>query len=90
LIGDYKINPSFIKMDIEGVALDCLKSGITSLKKYRPVMSIAIYHNPIEFFEVKPYLEAELDDYTFIVRKLSNTTQDFDCHAETILLAYPD
>lgn len=90
LIGDYKINPSFIKMDIEGVALDCLKSGITSLKKYRPVMSIAIYHNPIEFFEVKPYLEAELDDYTFIVRKLSNTTQDFDCHAETILLAYPN
>ncbi|MBN2636388.1 MAG: FkbM family methyltransferase [Prolixibacteraceae bacterium] len=90
IVDTYQIKPAFIKMDIEGYAMDCIIGGLKSLKKFRPVLSIAIYHNPVEFFEVKPILEKELENYTFMIRKLSNTFVNNTCHAETILLAYPN
>ncbi len=89
IIADNNIKPAFIKIDVEGAGMECVKGGLKSLKKFRPVLSVAIYHNPIEFFEIKPYLESELPDYIFMIRKLSNTITNNSCHAETILLAYP-
>lgn len=90
IIADNNIKPAFIKIDVEGAGMECIKGGLRSLKKFRPVLSIAIYHNPIEFFEIKPYLESELPNYVFMIRKLSNTITNNSCHAETILLAYPN
>jgi FkbM family methyltransferase len=90
IISEYNIKPAFIKIDIEGMGKDCIAGGLKSLKVFRPVISIAIYHNPIEFFEIKPMLELELSDYSFMIRKLSNSITNNSCHAETILLAYPN
>ncbi len=89
IVNMYKIKPVFIKIDIEGAGMDCIIGGINTIKLYRPILSIAIYHNPIEFFEIKPYLESELSNYHFLIRKLSNKIHDNNCHAEVILLAYP-
>lgn len=89
IITDNNIKPAFIKIDVEGAGMECINGGLKSLKKFRPVLSIAIYHNPIEFFEVKPYLESELPNYIFMIRKLSNSIINNFCHAETFLLAYP-
>lgn len=90
LVNEYGIKPVFIKMDIEGAAMDCILGGLKSIKKFRPVLSIAIYHNPVEFFEIKPLLSKELTNYTFMIRKLENRCYNNMCHAETTLLAFPN
>ena len=89
LVEEYAINPAFIKVDIEGYAMHFVKGALRSLKKHRPVLSIAIYHNPVEFFEIKPLLESELPNYGFMIRKLTPGVQKNLCHSEVILLAYP-
>ena len=90
IVRSYNIKPVFIKLDVEGSGMDCVLGGLQTIKTFRPILSIAIYHNPIEFFEIKPLLESELANYTFIIRKISNTIKDNFCHAETVLLAYPN
>jgi FkbM family methyltransferase len=84
------IEPKFIKVDIEGAAMDFVKGAKKTLVKFRPVLSIAIYHNPIEFFEVKPALEKELQNYTFLIRKLSSSVKYNQIHSEVVLLGYPN
>lgn len=90
VVRDYEIRPKFIKVDIEGYAMHFIKGGLNAIKEFRPIMSIAIYHNPIEFFEIKPFLEKELDQYSFCIRKMTSDTRDNNCHSEIILLAYPN
>lgn len=91
LVSEYNIKDlAFIKADVEGFALECMQGGINTIKKHRPVLSIAIYHSPKEFFEVKPYLEKELDNYVFLLRRLAHAKEYGACHAETVLLAYPN
>jgi len=88
-VSKYSIKPRFIKVDIEGSALDFVKGAVKTLTKFRPVLSIAIYHNPHEFFEVKPFLEDLLDNYFFSIRKLSSGIKNNECHSEVILLGCP-
>lgn len=91
IVAENNINDlAFIKADLEGYALESLQGGINSIRKQRPVLSIAIYHNPKEFFEVKPYLESKLKDYTYLIRRLATAKEYGACHAETVLLAYPN
>ncbi len=90
LVSEYKFQPKFIKADIEGFGLECVKGAVQTLKKNRPVLSLAIYHNPYEFFETKPFLESILNNYTFMIRKMAITPFGLRCHAETFLLAYPN
>jgi FkbM family methyltransferase len=89
IVEEYKISPYFIKVDIEGNGLEFVKGAKKTLIKFRPVLSIAIYHNPYEFFEVKPLLGKLLDDYIFLIRKLSSGIKNNLCHSEVVLLCYP-
>lgn len=83
------IDVGFIKCDVEGHGLKALHGMTETIKKYRPVLSLAIYHNPEEFFETKPALEA-------IVSELQYKITVLHCHpfcdflAEIILFAYPE
>lgn len=85
----YGISPRFIKVDIEGSAFDFAKGAIKTLTSFRPVVSIAIYHNPVEFFEVKPFLEGFLTNYKFLIRKLSAGVRNNLCHSDVFLIGYP-
>lgn len=89
IVEEYKIIPRFIKVDIEGNGLEFVKGAIKTLTEFRPVISIAIYHNPYEFFEVKPLLEKLLDGYIFLIRKLATGIKNNLCHSEVVLLGYP-
>lgn len=86
----YNIRPKYIKADIEGAALDLVQGGVNTLRNNRPVVSIAIYHNPMEFFEVKPFLEHILEDYTFSITKMESKVHKNHCHSEIVLLGYPN
>jgi FkbM family methyltransferase len=89
IVTEHGIKPKFIKVDIEGYAMHFVKGGLETIQKFRPVLSIAIYHNPTEFYEIKPLLEKELVNYSFCIRKMTSETKDNNCHSEVVLMAYP-
>lgn len=89
IVDKYKISPRFIKVDIEGNALEFARGATKTLTRFRPVFSIAIYHNPHEFFEVKPFLESLLNNYVYIIRKLSSGIRNNLCHSDVFLIGYP-
>ncbi len=83
------LNVGFIKLDVEGAELDALEGMKKTILKYSPVLSVAIYHNPQEFFELKPRLEEITKDlnYVFTIRKLEGNV--YHPLVETVVFAYP-
>ncbi len=82
----HNMHVGFIKMDVEGHALDVIKGAVNTIKKQRPVLSIAIYHNPSELFDVKPFLEQHVENYVFEFELERFTTGDFP---DAVLFCYP-
>ncbi len=39
-LDEYKFNPSFIKIDIEGHELECIKGSIDTIKKFNPILMV--------------------------------------------------
>ena len=39
-LDDYEYKPSFIKIDIEGHELECIKGAIETIKKFNPILMI--------------------------------------------------
>jgi FkbM family methyltransferase len=83
----YKGQIGYIKADIEGDEPNMLKGAVKTIKKYRPVLYISLYHNPESFFEIKPFLESLNVGYKFILRFMAFRQR----HplAEFSLVAYP-
>jgi FkbM family methyltransferase len=55
----------FIKCDTEGYGLQILEGAEQTLKKHRPVISFAVYHNSDEFFKIPTLLTKWFPDYDF-------------------------
>ncbi len=79
------LNLGLIKLDVEGYESNVINGALDSIKKYRPVMLISIYHNPKDFFEIKPLIESLNLNYKFKVKKCSPNV----LYCETLLLCYP-
>ena len=71
-----------IKADLEGTALKMLHGAINAIKKDRPVLLIAIYHNAEEFLGVYQFLKKELPNYCYKVMALAGLS-------EVTLIAWP-
>ena len=80
------LNVGFIKLDIEGLELEALRSAKQTIKTFKPILSIAIYHNGREFFETMYEIRSICSDYKFIIRKLNPFSPFF----ETFLIAWYD
>jgi FkbM family methyltransferase len=79
------LNAGFNKMDTEGFGLQAIHGMVETIKQYRPVLALAVYHNPSEFFRIKPFI-ASLDiNYRFAIRKFSHAALT----GETYLMAWP-
>ena len=76
---------SMIKMDIEGEEMKALLGSVETIKRDMPVLSIAIYHKPEDFFEIKPWIEKNFSDYKILIKK----SNPFYPLVEVTLLAYP-
>ena len=74
-----------IKMDIEGIGLQAVRGMVATLKRDRPVLSLAVYHCPDELLLIKPFIESLGLGYRFMLRDLSPRCW----FMETRLLAYP-
>lgn len=75
-----------IKADVEGMGLDVCRGMVKTLGSQRPVLSLAVYHNAEEFFEIKPFIEGLGLGYRFKFVKLCPSA----ILSETTLLAYPE
>ena len=65
--GNYEVG--LIKLDIEGFEKKAIEGALETIKRDKPVLIISIYHNPVDFFEIKPLLESLDLGYKFMVRR---------------------
>lgn len=83
----HKFKVGLIKMDVEGYGLHVIKGAMKTIIEQRPVLSLGIYHNSHELFEIKPLLEKNLKNYVFEFKLQQFDSGDFN---EMILFAYPE
>jgi FkbM family methyltransferase len=80
------LNVGLIKLDVEGAESDVIEGAIETIKVHKPLLIIAIYHNPKDFFKIKPKIESLNLGYHFLVRHLS----PYQSTGEFCLLGYPE
>lgn len=83
--GDGRVG--FVKLDVEGGEIDAVRGMKKTLRKDRPVLSLSMYHNPEQFFELKPLVESFDLNYRFRIRRFSAVMSM--PLVDTCLLAYP-
>lgn len=66
---DNNLEIGLIKTDIEGFEPKLLAGAVQTIKKYKPILLISIYHNYHDFYKIKPWIE-DLDlGYKFSIFK---------------------
>jgi len=74
----------YIKMDIEGAELMALQGAAQTIRRFRPVLAIAIYHSLGDLAEVPHFVHEMCPDYALFL-------DHFTIHdEETILFAVPN
>lgn len=83
IVKNYWIVPGLIKRDIEWLEYDSILWAKETIKEYKPILLISIYHNWKDFYEIKPLIESWNLWYDFKIRHLST-----NLFFETILICY--
>lgn len=73
----------FIKLDIEGAELECLKGAKETILKFKPKLAICLYHDITHFVSIPKYLKELLPEYDLFI-------DHYTIHlGETVLYAIP-
>lgn len=75
----------FIKADVEGMGLAVVTGALQTLQRDRPVLSLAVYHNATELFDIYAFLKQQVSGYVFHLRLLNDEVP----LRELTLIAYP-
>lgn len=62
------IDPTFIKLHLEGAELDALKGALGTIRHYRPLVVATVYHNDDGLVRTPLWLMRNLEDYRFLMR----------------------
>ncbi|WP_421934312.1 FkbM family methyltransferase [Phenylobacterium sp.] len=73
----------YLKMDVEGGERYILEGALKTIRKYRPKLAVAIYHEPEHFWDYPQFLIDNLEDYRFYLRQYGYS------RFETLLYAVP-
>jgi FkbM family methyltransferase len=67
-IDSLDVEPSFIKLHLEGGELDALRGARETLRAHRPIVTATVYHNADGLWRTAGWLMRELNDYRFLFR----------------------
>jgi FkbM family methyltransferase len=59
---------SFLKLDIEGAEIPALEGAAETIRRDKPKLSLAVYHNPEELATIPELIAAIRPDYRFRLR----------------------
>jgi FkbM family methyltransferase len=62
------VEPTFIKLHLEGGELDALRGARETLRAQRPIVAATVYHNADGLWRTAGWLMRELNDYRFLFR----------------------
>ncbi len=65
----HKLQPTYIKMDIEGAELAALRGAEQIIREYRPRLAVCLYHNIHDMWEIPLWLDQLGAGYRFYCRK---------------------
>ncbi|MDR3243115.1 MAG: FkbM family methyltransferase [Elusimicrobiota bacterium] len=71
----------FIKLDIEGAELECLKGAQKTIKQYKPKLAICLYHKDSDFITIPAYIKDLVPEYNLYIKHHT------ECDWETVLYA---
>jgi FkbM family methyltransferase len=78
------LNPTYLKMDIEGAELDALASAAATIARSRPSLAICVYHHQSDIWRVPLAIDAMAPGYRFFLRS-------HECDGwETVCYAVPE
>ena len=77
-------NIGLIKLDTEGAETSIIRGAEKVISRDKPVLAIAIYHRPEDFFELKDRIKALNPAYRFMIRKSEPSLPQ----ADLLLIAY--
>lgn len=66
IAGDHPV--TYIKMDVEGAELMALKGAEQTIRSYRPVLGISIYHKERDLIDIPRYIKEIMPEYKFYFR----------------------
>jgi FkbM family methyltransferase len=78
-----EVEPTFIKMDIEGAEPDALRGAAGTLRTRAPTLAICLYHARRHLWEIPKAIRAANADYRIFLRRHSD-----ECW-ETVTYAFP-
>lgn len=90
--GNYEVNTvsidkfindkvDFIKSDIEGYDYNMLLGAENTIRKNKPLLSICVYHNTVDLFQIPLILKQFVPDYKFVLRHYGADLSDYILYA---------
>lgn len=67
-LNDFNLNPTIVKIHIEGLESDVIDGGMETILQERPILMVTIYHNRKASTEIPLKLMYSLDNYNFYFR----------------------
>lgn len=77
---------AWIQADVNGMSLRVVRGAEKIIKRDKPLITVAIYHNPDEFFGIVPLLHEWVPEYKFMVRRCQCNPRI--TYSEITLIAY--
>lgn len=66
---EHQVQPTFIKMDIEGAELDALHGAEQTIKTLKPKLAICLYHRNEDMWQIPLYIHKLVPDYQLFCRE---------------------
>jgi len=79
------LQPGLIKLDVEGAEYDTIHGAEATIREFSPVLIVSIYHDPRDFFEIRPLIDRIRPGYHFEIRRCGFVNPVTD----VVLVGYP-